>query len=719
METPPNINNQQIWGGRQFSTSPSDNDTTIGRQPQDAAQKELGNVPSSQRSFIASNSDDLFHPTPGVPSSYIFNLPNIPSNPHPYYNTYAYHRNSNSLPRSFPPPSSSTSYNNPSFAIPPPIHNNHSPNFLRNNISPVRAPPAPRISPFVQRQPAYTQFPPNQPAHIPSFSSPNTQIHYYLPHPSLSSPSTLSPVSKALPTTTHIPLLTSKLDFYPWDEGVTTLIRANGLIGHILEVPDFNRPDRVPLPMPILPVNPSPDDLADFNRWWDADNIAQHILASRLGPVPRGLLPSTTVATRTALSIYKMLVQYYGTCSYADCADLANSLYSSVCVHGRVPDYVSKWRIGISRLQSARFPFSIKMCLNQFVRGLPLIAAFTSLRSTLPDRIAAAGDTDYGAFITLTETVLEQDTIFRAASQAQSSRSSQRPPPSSSAVPPPSSLLPVNAPPSASAPVSADAHNHSSRASLYCTNCKLTGHLVPTCFKKGGGMEGRRAEYLANREQVRAFFSEMLDDAADNFDTGADFSSSPDLSIESTHLPPMLDDQLVQPMAAMLFNLDAPNSSVRLDLYSKSSFEISGFAFSGSTDFTTSAFVSVLSLFNALLDSGCTHHIVRDRSLFYNYTPKSISIGTANCGTLDALGTGDVDFRSLFGTKSVIFTLRGCLYAPSAPINLFSVGALVERGMSALFSPGGITKISFPDDHPSVPGFSLAATVVNRLSFLK
>ena len=115
---------------------------------------------------------------------------------------------------------------------------------------------------------------------------------------------------------------------------MTTLLRANGLIGHILDIPDFNRPDCVPLSMPILPVSPLSDDLADFIRWWDADNIAQHVIASRLGPMPRALLPSTTVVTRTALSIYKMLVQYYGTCSYAVCADLANSLFSSVCVHG-------------------------------------------------------------------------------------------------------------------------------------------------------------------------------------------------------------------------------------------------------------------------------------------------------------------------------------------------------------------------------------------------
>ena len=56
---------------------------------------------------------------------------------------------------------------------------------------------------------------------------------------------------------------------------------------------------------------------------------------------------------------------------------------------------------------------------------------------------------------------------------------------------------------------------------------------------------------------------------------------------------------------------------------------------------------------------------------------------------------------------------------PDSPINLLSVGALVERGMSASFTPGGITKISFPSDHSNVPGFSFSATVHNRLSFLK
>ena len=129
--------------------------------------------------------------------------------------------------------------------------------------------------------------------------------------------------------------------------------------------------------------------------------------------------------------------------------------------------------------------------------------------------------------------------------------------------------------------------------------------------------------------------------------------------------------------------------------------------------------VSMVSLYNALLDSGCTHHIVRDRALFLTYLDRPVSVGTANCGSLEALGTGDVQFRYPFRGRDVVFTLRGCLYAPSAPINLFSVGALVERGMSCLFSPGGITTVSYPSTHATLPGFTFSATVSNRLSFLR
>ena len=115
----------------------------------------------------------------------------------------------------------------------------------------------------------------------------------------------LPALSKTLPTVTHIPVLTSKHDFFPWDEGVQALIHANGLIGHILDPTVFvdpSRPDLAPTPPPVYILS-LPQDVEASNRWWAEDNIVQHILLSQLGSIPRGLLPSSNIVTRNALSI--------------------------------------------------------------------------------------------------------------------------------------------------------------------------------------------------------------------------------------------------------------------------------------------------------------------------------------------------------------------------------------------------------------------------------
>ena len=459
-------------------------------------------------------------------------------------------------------------------------------------------------------------------------------------------------------------------------------------------------------------MSSSAHEIEASNRWWANDNLVQHILVSRLGSTARALLPASNITTRTALSIYKLLLQYYGTCNFADCTELLNSLHNSTCSSNRVQDYVTKWRTGLSKLQSAHFTFNIKICISLFVRGLPPIPAFNTLRADLPRRIGAIdNDQDFGAFVNLTETVLELDTIFRPA-QSQASR------------PPRASLLPVS--PTPALPASSSALPDPVRApkkDQTCNNCKsrglrFIGHTDGTCFQPGGGMEGRREEYLSNKGRIHAMFAECLDNAL----LLSDPPLPPDPSASSVSpIPsPVIDnDLLLPPIANLSVSSYVPNFHVREDLYTSSDPQLLLPFASPSIDFSSTAFVSLINLYNALLDSGCTHHIIRDRALFRNYTAKAISVGTANCGSLEALGTGDVEFEDSFGDRQVIFTLRSCLFAPSAPINLLSVGALAERGMSCLFSPGGITKIFYPEDHPRLPNFSLSATVINRLSFLK
>ena len=247
-------------------------------------------------------------------------------------------------------------------------------------------------------------------------------------------------------------------------------------------------------------------DIEASNRWWAEDNVAQHILVSRLRAIPCGLLPSSSAITHTALSIYQTLLQYYGTCNFADCTELLNLLQTSACTNGRVPIFVSRWRIGLVKLRSARYNFNIKTCISLFVQGLPAIPAFNSLCADLPCQIAVNDDVhDYGAFIVMTETVLELDTIFRPALSQQQSCLPPVPP----VLPTPPPIPPSSSPTSASSSVLL-------KKDLLCKNCKShglrgVGHIDTTCFQPGGGMEGCRDEYMHNKGHVHAMLAECLE----------------------------------------------------------------------------------------------------------------------------------------------------------------------------------------------------------------
>ncbi|KAG6871232.1 hypothetical protein C0993_003628, partial [Termitomyces sp. T159_Od127] len=86
--------------------------------------------------------------------------------------------------------------------------------------------------------------------------------------------------------------------------------------------------------------------------------------------------------------------------------------------------------------------------------------------------------------------------------------------------------------------------------------------------------------------------------------------------------------------------------------------------------------------FNALLDSGCSTHLIWDRRYFWTYdTLGAVNIGTANCGTLVTLAKGEVCFQAHINGKTIIITLPDCLHAPDVPINLLSVGSMTDRNL--------------------------------------
>ena len=234
----------------------------------------------------------------------------------------------------------------------------------------------------------------------------------------------------------------------------------------------------------------------------------------------------------------------------------------------------------------------------------------------------------------LTENVLELDTIFCSTSQSQGPHTGHP-----SVQNPPASTLSSSV---TISPAVGDPAPHPAKLVLTCGNCKsqglrCTGHMDSTCFQPGGGMEGCHEEYLNNKGCFHAMFMESLDNAFISLDTPIAPDSPPVLS---PSLPPTLDDDVVlAPLANLCVPTFTPNTNFDFDLYSLhvcflSSGSSSHFTFP-TIDFTTSALASMMSLYNALLNSGCTHHIIRDLVLFSNYVSSSISMGMANCGSLE------------------------------------------------------------------------------------
>ena len=126
--------------------------------------------------------------------------------------------------------------------------------------------------------------------------------------------------------------------------------------------------------------------------------------------------------------------------------------------------------------------------------------------------------------------------------------------------------------------------------------------------------------------------------------------------------------------------------------------------------------------FQALFDSGCTHHIIKDRGYFWTYHPEgAIPVGTASSGTLTtkARGIVKVRVRTEQSGAPVVLTLHDCLHGPDSPFNLLSVGAFLEANMPVSFQTNGVAVIHLPSNHPTLCDLSFKAEIHGRLVFLQ
>jgi len=542
-------------------------------------------------------------------------------------------------------------------------------------------------SPFYDTN--YSSYP-LSPASTPAYHSDYNNInvlHNFL------SPTLFSPQRYLLPTSlptltepstpsspTYIPILTGRLDWCPWSEALTMAVIGMNLFGHIAEHHDSQwgfDPGSVPTYPPVIHQNSSLEEIQTWNIWWIRDGQVLHLLVSRLSPTVRSQLPGTSSSQprrRTARSVYREIVCLFGGTDFNSAAVIRDELIALHCAPSCISDYVSRWRSGLNHLASAGHPFDHVDSLRHFVKHLPYGSTYDIIRESVLYALSTARTAaQLPSFESVIERVMnvELNQAYFQPSRARHLHSNT------------SSMTTPSSENTTTTPFISTTHSSSQprplRSANFCTGCCQTGHTVD---KHGGGQEGGVTNW--NKSSACAYRADVDVDLGDDGGAASSDHSPPTLSVA-------LDDVAPTPFAA--FGV-LPTALSLIDKL----FPI--------------CLLSVSPLYNSILDSGCTTHIIRDRSLFWTYhTSMSVPVKTANCGILETLAKGDVKFRVQCGTQSVIFTLRDCLHAPSAPINLLSVGAMQERRMRIHFDED-TTVIHFPSDHPILAGLTVQATVL-------
>ena len=454
---------------------------------------------------------------------------------------------------------------------------------------------------------------------------------------------------------------------------------------------------------------PAPDWQA-YLEYWQLDALVVQVLTAKLGPGPAAHIPSATeIATqrRTARQIYQMLSERYSGSDYADGLVQKMKLRDYRYTGGLGPSlekYINMWKDGIDLLHRCRYPYMVPDAAIHFVLHGPMqLQIWSRLQSDVMTSIAQGGlDNKWldDFFRSVSSDMRVHAITQRTADQfsrTQSSSFTQNP--------------------------HRQIGNQNSSSKRVCDDCNKKGYT--RCPIDGG----EHCEHHHRQGGVRKPTTDS--------NSRSDTTSSSILTLKTKVL------------AAVAVPMDDPGNNL-LQVDAECADDTVTFAVSGNkididtyyvgvdcypesvtparqaTAFLTSDPITLHELqstFQAVLDSACTYHLVRDRSLFWTYRPEdAVDVGTANSGYLHTEAKGLVKLEvEIEGEvqRRVIIMLHDCLHAPRAPLNLLSVGAFLESRMPISFDEDGFARVHFPSTHSSLSGKCFHATLRDRLAFLR
>jgi hypothetical protein len=429
----------------------------------------------------------------------------------------------------------------------------------------------------------------------------------------------------------HIELLAGPSNYDAWRRGISQVLQGEGYWGHAEG--DASIFSAFPIePAPAVPTAASTaEELTTYREWWKTDSKARTIIERRITPVILALLPQGVEVT--ARSVWETLKGLYSRRDVMSQFELRDRLANAKLKdHHDLDRYLGEFKVGRLRLLEMGLTYSEYDMVHSIIRGLPTTGSWPHFAMLVTQNTQDFIDTQSHATVPAAPDTLLTRVINRLVVECHRIESSK---PAGKSSGPGSEYC--NHAGSSGGVI----HKHEKNPNgILCTNCGKKSHDAPHCFAKGGGMEGQGPKPKGKENR------------------------KPELSA------------IVAPASSTSSSLSASSSALNSDTYVG---DLSCAMTEHPKDLA--ALLSATGGFACILDSGTSSHLLKDRDIFWTYeVTQARPMKTANQGILQTKASGDCLVRLTLGSTTTTVKLRDCLHAPSACVNLLSVGRMTATG---------------------------------------
>lgn len=182
----------------------------------------------------------------------------------------------------------------------------------------------------------------------------------------------------SLPNTESIPKLTGRKDFPLWFDAVVSYSYSSNVYSHISEQPPPGVPFSAlsyPSYPPPLSDPPTAEQLKASDLWYQRDNLAIHIVISRLDPEVSQQISTFRGHERlTARQVLTDIRKIYGVVDYGSALVLQDEILALRCGGDKkmtVEAYISAWRQKYNAMVRSQYQCDAQALLRSFQLGLP------------------------------------------------------------------------------------------------------------------------------------------------------------------------------------------------------------------------------------------------------------------------------------------------------------------------------------------------------------